>query len=197
MKIFGLICFVCALCCAGCEISPEKARTDGFGLYDNGKYEEALPLLEKAFEINSSDPELIVRLAYCRTVINDDPTSAIRILTDSVIQFPDYARTYYELSQIAYEYGPAQKDINIDQALEFSGKAAELAPEDISILENHANFHLLRGNLDSAYVWYTTANKIDPEQYEIRMRLIQIESILQQRTLLDSLSGIDTIVFRP
>ena len=197
MRIFGLICFICALLSTGCEISPEKARTEGFTLYDNGNYEEALPFLEKVFEINSTDPELIVRLAYCRTVVNDNPTSAIEILTDSVIQFPDYARTYYELSQIAYQYGPAQKDINIDQALEFSGKAVELAPEDVSILENHANFHMLRGNLDSAYVWYKTANNVAPDQHEIRMRLIQIESILQQRTLLDSLSGIDTIVFRP
>jgi len=197
LRIFGLICLICALFSAGCEILPEKARIEGFKFYDNGKYEDALPLLEKAFEVNDQDPELIVRLAYCRTVINDDPTSAIKILTDSVIQFPDYARTYYELSQIAYQYGPAQKDINIDQALEFSGKATELAPEDISILENHANFHLLRGNLDSALVLYKTANTIAPEQFEIRMRLIQIESIIQQRTLLDSLSGIDTIVFRP
>ncbi len=197
MRIIRIILILGVFFGTGCEISLEEARIKGFELYDMGNYEDALPLLEKVFEINEQDPELIVRLAYCRTVVSDDPTSAIRILTDSVIQFPDYARTYYELSQIAYQYGPAQKDINIDQALEFSSKAAELAPWDFSILENHASFHLLRGNLDSAYVWYKAANAIDTEQIEVRMRLVQIESIIQQRTLLDSLGGIDTIIFKP
>ena len=197
MRIFCLICFACIVFCEGCEMSTEEARVKGFELYNVGNYEDAPPLLEKVIAVNDQDPELIVRLAYCRVVINDDPSSAIEILTNSVIRFPDYARTFYELSQIAYEYGPAQKDINLDQALEFSGKAAELAPNDFSILENHANFNMLRGNLDSAYVWYKKANEIVPDQYEVRMRMIQIESLIKQRALLDSLGGIDTIVFRP
>jgi len=191
------IAYSIILLLSGCSISPEQAKNKAFELYELGKYEKAFPLLENAFTGEFTDPELIVRLAYCRTVVDDNPSGAIELLGDCALRFPDYAPVYYELGQIAYQYGPSEDNKNLLQALDYTRKAAVLDANDYDIITNLAKFHLMLDNLDSALVWFRKAGSIDPDQSEVKALIMRIEALIDQRELLNALDVVDSIASAP
>ncbi len=182
---------------AGCGVSPEVAKQKGFALYDLGQFEEAHPYLEKAYVGEESDPELVVRLAYCRTAVAGDITGAISILRDSMLRHPEYARTYYQLGYIAYNYGPKEKNANIIQALYFTRKAAELDSTDFKIIDNLGMYHLLLGELDSAMVCFQTAKQIKPDNADLNRRIEMTRGLLKKEAKLDSMMTADTLKLQP
>ncbi len=165
----------------GCMPSPEAVKEKAFAFYDLKQYKEALPLLEKSFSRGLDDPELIVRLAYCRAKIAGDPTGAINILRDSVLKYPKYARTYFELGFIALQFGPPDGQANVKQALGFTLKAAQLDSTDWLTLDNVGMYYFMLGNFDSAGIWFDSAKKIKPDDAELNARIVQLAELKAKR----------------
>ncbi|MFH0766398.1 MAG: tetratricopeptide repeat protein [Calditrichota bacterium] len=189
-----LVILACgAFLLSACGGSPQATKGKAFLLYEQGKYEESLPLLEKSFAGGLDDPELVVRLAYCRSEVKGDVTAAIEILRDSALRYPDYARTYYQLGFIAYNHGPDESQQNIKQAIGFTRRAADLAPQDFKIIDNLGMFYLLTDQFDSALARFDQALKINPEDAELKTRIAQAKDFKQRLAEVDSLAAKDTL----
>ncbi len=74
-RFFFLFGAALVLVCAGCSKDEPGRRThhDATGLYDQGKYAEALPLLRKAQEAGLKDGTLLYQMGYCREVVEGKP----------------------------------------------------------------------------------------------------------------------------
>jgi Flp pilus assembly protein TadD len=179
-----------ALLLTGCS-SPESAKERGFALYDLQKYAEATPELEKAFAGGLDDPELVVRLAYCRSMVKSDAVSAIAILRDSALKYPAYARTYYELGFIASQFGSTGDKANIRQAIGFMRKAISCDSTEWKFKDNLGMFHYMLGNLDSAEFWFKRAQEHSPANPDLALRVSQVAE-LKQRQATDTLQTVDT-----
>ena len=77
MKYITLLVVGSLLIIAGCGGNPEAFKQRGFELYDLQKFADAMPLLEKAFAGGIDDPELVVRLAYCKATVSADGLFAL------------------------------------------------------------------------------------------------------------------------
>jgi len=176
---------------------PETAKEQGFLRYDLGRYSEAHPLLERAFAGGLDDPELVVRLAHCRTTVKEDPTGAINILRDSALKYPDYARTYYELGFIAHDFGPTDDFRNVLQAIGFTRKAVELDPDDWRFKDNLGMFYLEMRELDSAMAFFQAARVLTTDYPELNARIEQTHQLLEEKARLDSLAVADTVELKP
>jgi tetratricopeptide (TPR) repeat protein len=172
--LFGLLL-------AGCGMSPEAAKQRGFAFYDLKQFKDAFPLLEKAYKKGLDDPELVVRLAYCRAIIGGDPAAAIAILRDSVLKYPKYARTYFELGFIAQQFGPNEGQANVKQALGFTRKAVALDSTDWLSVDNLGMFYFMLGDLDSAEIWFKAASRLKSNDAELNARLAQIAELKAKR----------------
>ena len=177
----------------GCAISPQNARTRGDAFYDLGQYPQALPLLERAFAGGMEDPELAVRLAYCRASVKGDVTGAITLLRDNALQHPGYARTFYELGYIAFNYGPKDSSANLRQAIDFTLHAAKLDSLDWKSRDNLGMYYGLMGVLDSSRFWLREAQKMKPDSPELNERLAQLEQFLEAKARQDSAAKGDTL----
>ncbi len=192
MKYISFIILASALALTGCGNNPEAAKQRGFDLYDIKKYADALPLLEKAFAGKIDDPELVVRLAYCRATIGGDGLSALSILRDSALKYPKYARTYFELGYIAHQFGSTDEQQNIKQALGFTRKAIQLDSSDYKMRDNLGMFFFLLGELDSAEFWFTAAKAMNSEDTDLNLKLAQIGELKVRKAAEDSIAMLDT-----
>jgi tetratricopeptide (TPR) repeat protein len=186
---FCIVLLAMTVILSGCGLSPQAAKDKGFEFYDLQKYKEALPLLEKAFAGKIDDPELIVRLAYCRAMIKGDPSSAIDILRDSVLKYPKYARTYFELGFIAHNFGPNENNQNLIQAMGFMRKAIELDSTEWKFKDNLGMFYFMQGQLDSAEIWWKAAYKLKTDYPELNTRLQQIAELKIEKARQDSVAA--------
>ncbi len=168
-------------------------KATGFELYESRNFDNALPLLEKAWETNQDDPELAVRLAYCLSEVRNDPEAALQVLHASSLKHPDYVRTYYQMGFIAYRNGNSKDQENIRQALGFTRKAAELDDSNFKIIDNMGMYHSMLGNLDSALFWFEQARLIDPERPELLKRIKGTQKQIAERAVRDSLLAADTL----
>jgi len=189
MKIY-LLAALTGLLLAGCGMTPEAAKERAFSFYDLKQYKEATPLLEKAFQGGIDDPELVVRLAYCRAMISNEPTKAIEILRDSALKYPKYARTYFELGFLAEHFGPTEGRANLRQALGFTRMAVALDSTDWKALDNLGMYYFQLGDLDSAKFAWVKAQTIQKDHAELNTRLRQIEELIAKR---DS-AAVDTVI---
>jgi tetratricopeptide (TPR) repeat protein len=64
-----------AMACASCSKESAARRTlaQGMALYNEGKYAEALPVLQKARESGLKDGTLLYQLGFCREVVEHSP----------------------------------------------------------------------------------------------------------------------------
>ena len=64
-----------ALACTACSKEGAARRTaaQGAALYDQGRYAEALPILQKAREAGLKDGTVLYQLGYCREVVEGKP----------------------------------------------------------------------------------------------------------------------------
>jgi len=181
----------------GCQNSIDYSKKKGLQLFHEGETEKAYLYLEQGFTDDFSDPDYIAILAHCRAHVVGDASGAIQLLMDNTLQHPKHAQSFVELSKIAYEFSSKPNDENLVQALNFIRKAAELDTNNPEIFENMASYHLNMGHLDSALYWYDEVKKNDPDDMSIKLKIIRVLSLLEQRMILDSLSGIDTIIIAP
>lgn|GEM_PF-5516637 len=175
----------------GCSEGDPKAK--GFDLYDSRNFDNALPLLEKAWTASQDDPELGVRLAYCLAEVRNDPEAALKILHASTLKFPDYARTYYQLGFIAFRHGNTKDKENLHQALGFTRKAAQLDESNFKIVDNVGMYHSMLGNLDSALYWLERAILIDPHQPQLKARIEGTRKQIIEKAKRDSVLVADTL----
>lgn len=192
MKYILSALIVSTLLLASCSTSPETAMQRGFDCYDLNKYGEALPLLEKAFQKGIDDPELVVRLAFCKAHIQGDGLTAINILRESAAKYPKYARTYYELGYIAQNFGPVEGQQNIRQAIGFTRKAVQLDTTEYKFRDNLGMFFFMINELDSAQYWFSEAKKLKSDDPELNARIAQIVELKARKASNDSLASLDT-----
>lgn len=175
-----------------CQKSPEQLKDLGFKLYDEGKYVKALVYLKFAFNSYPEDPELIVRYAFCLTEIEGDVEGAISLLSESAIRNPDYAKTFATLGYIAYNYSPQSDDKNIKQGIYFTQRAAELDPNDISIIYNLASFFLVAGNIDSALARFSEVYSMDSTYLDVEYRITRT---IELKVLKDAIMDKETSTY--
>jgi len=191
----GIILVISGLFFAGCQQSPEEVKARAFQFYDLQQYKEAHPLLEKAFASGLDDPEMIVRLAYCRAVLAKDVNGAIDILRDSALKYPRYARTYFELGFIAYNFGPNEGKENIKQALGFARMAVKCDSTDWRSMDNLGMYLVMLDSLDEAQAIFLEAQKLKADFPELNTRIKQVADLIAQR---DSLrSAADSVKAEP
>ena len=174
--VYGL--FLSIILISGCSISPEEARDKGFQLYDSNRKQKAYSYLEKAYSGGIDDPELCVRLSFCRIAIDNDPSGGIEILRDSALRYPDYAPTYDQLGKIALKFGPNENNANLYQAIYFARKAVETDPSEWRYKDNLGAYLYLVGEPDSALVWFKAAWELNPVDPEFEERIRHIEGVL-------------------
>lgn len=191
LHIFGLILVTSGVILAGCGMTPEQAKTRAFQFYDLQQYKEAFPLLEKAFEGGIDDPEMIVRLAYCRAVLGSDASGAINILRDSALKYPKYARTYFELGFIAHNFGPTEGRENIRQALGFTRMAVKLDSTDWRSMDNLGMYLVMLDSLDEAQAVFLDAQKLNANFPELNTRIQQVADLIAKRD--STTAKIDTV----
>jgi len=172
-------------------MTPEQAKTRAFQFYDLQQYKEAFPLLEKAFEGGIDDPEMIVRLAYCRAVLGSDASGAINILRDSALKYPKYARTYFELGFIAHNFGPTEGRENIRQALGFTRMAVKLDSTDWRSMDNLGMYLVMLDSLDEAQAVFLDAQKLNANFPELNTRIQQVADLIAKRD--STTAKIDTV----
>jgi tetratricopeptide (TPR) repeat protein len=71
----GVLAAAAALLLAGHAVAcarPARVADEAMLLYNQGKYEEALPLLEKALEASPDDGRLQYQIGYCREAVQKD-----------------------------------------------------------------------------------------------------------------------------
>lgn len=195
LKLVNILVFLffVSVLVPGCSVSPEVAKEKGFALYDLDKIAEALPYLERAYTDETSDPELVVRLAYCLANVNGDVERAITILRDAALRYPDYARIYYQLGYLAFHFGPEQGNKNVIQALGFTRRAAVLDPENFHIADNMGMYFLMLDEPDSALTWFLIAQKLDSEYAELNERIALTRKIIENRAQNDSTENVDIL----
>ncbi|OLC53421.1 MAG: hypothetical protein AUH92_06060 [Acidobacteria bacterium 13_1_40CM_4_69_4] len=66
-----VLAFLCVACSK--ENTPRRTAGQGVALYNQGKYAEALPLLQRASETGLKDGVLLYQLGYCREVVEQRP----------------------------------------------------------------------------------------------------------------------------
>jgi len=192
MKYIYLTLLGALIALSGCGNSPESAKQRGFELYDLQKFSESLPLLEKAFAGKIDDPELIVRLAYCRATVTGDGLTALSILSESAKKYPNYARTYFELGYIAHQFGAVEGQQNIRQALGFTRKAVELDSTDYKMRDNLGMYFFMLGALDSAEYWFIAAKELNQNDAKLAAKIVQIQELKARKVIEDSLAALDT-----
>jgi len=192
MKYIALMILGSVLIFAGCGSSPETAKQRGFDLYDLQKFADAMPLLEKAFAGGIDDPELVVRLAYCRATISADGLSALNILRESALKYPDYARTYFELGYVAHQFGSTDGQQNVRQALGFTRKAVQIDTTDYKMRDNLGMYFFMLGELDSAEYWFNAAQALNLTDAKLSAKILQIKELKVRKALEDSIAALDT-----
>ncbi len=193
MKSISVVIVASILLLTGCGSSPEAAKQRGFDLYDLQKFADALPLLEKAYAGGIDDPELVVRLAYCQATITADGLTALNILRKSAEKYPNYARTYFELGYVAFQFGSTDNQQNVRQALGFTRKAVQLDSIDYKMRDNLAMDFFLLGELDSAEYWFKAAQVLNPTEAKLDAKILQVKELKHRKAVDDSLATLDTM----
>jgi tetratricopeptide (TPR) repeat protein len=92
-------------------------------LVESARYDEALPLLERAAAARPGDPEVLVRLARCHQGLLD--MDRARQLLDAVLaEHPDHTPALRARGQLAVATG------RLDEAEDWLRRAAEAGPQD-------------------------------------------------------------------
>ena len=153
----------------------------GLDLYNNEKITKSYPYLMKAYTGGIQDPELFLHTAYCMVAIDNDPSTAIKILSLSVQLFPEYAPTYDLLGVIGQQFGPEQEGKNLQQAIYYAHKAVELEPDEWKYKDNLGGYYYLIGKPDSALFWFKAASELNPTDKDILRRIWQVEASLERK----------------
>jgi tetratricopeptide (TPR) repeat protein len=193
MKYINLLVVASLLILSGCGANPEASKQRGFELYDLQKFADALPLLEKAFTGGIDDPELVVRLAYCKATVSADGLFALNILRESALKYPNYARTYFELGYVAHQFGSTDGQQNVRQALGFTRKAVQLDSTDYKMRDNLAMYFFTLGELDSAEYWFKAAQALNLEDAKLTAKILQIQELKLRKAAEDSIAALDTL----
>lgn len=183
-----LILFLSAIV-LGCNQSPKKLLNRGNEHYARENFPKALEFYKQVFESGINDPQLMVNLAFCLVVVEDDPNSAIQILTDAAMMFPDYPHVYYELGQIAYQYGPSNNNENLIQALEFTRKAYDLDSSNSNILQNLGKFYLMLDSTQIAQKYFNKASLLNPTDSNLATISQRLTDILESNQAIDSIKS--------
>ncbi len=178
-----LLLMVAVMSLGGCQMTPERAQKKAYKFYDKGDYAKALDYLEIAWIGKPDDPEFLVRYAYCLIANQNDPKYAIEVLYENSVRYPDYARTYYLLGNIAFNFSREDRQKNLMQAINFTIVAAELDSTDIKIAMNLAQYYEIAEMPDSALVWYKRAIRIDPKDSLIQVSIDSLKNVVEERDL--------------
>jgi len=123
--------------------SAKQYAQAGLGMYQQGKYKEAVQYLELAAKLDPKDPEPLHTLGNCYLALGD-VKKMVESYEAAVKAAPDNALSYYYLG-IAYAHS-SQKD----KARESYQKAIELNPKDTLAHAELGRLYLADGKTEEA-----------------------------------------------
>jgi tetratricopeptide (TPR) repeat protein len=119
---------------SGPLMSQDTSLLDtGYAHYENGDYDKALLVLEKAAIQSPDNPEVFYLMGVCQS-LSEDNYSALKSFARAIELDPGYAEAYYETGYAHFLMGKLEK------SLEAFDKAIQLRP-------NYAEAYVNRGSL--------------------------------------------------
>lgn len=132
--------------------------------FDQGRYGEARPLLERALEIKEPNPYAHNNLGMV-LLQTGDMDGARKHFEIAMKQRPDYGQIYNNLGVLLWRQGDLQA------AEERFSKAVELIPDYIDALRNLAQLHAERGEIQKAIPRALAVLNANPKDLDMRFLL--------------------------
>ncbi|HLP61561.1 MAG TPA: tetratricopeptide repeat protein [Candidatus Deferrimicrobium sp.] len=154
--------------------NPEKKESPagaglkiGNALYNEGKYEEALPYFQDLLTQKPDQFELGINLGNCYMGLKKYP-EAIKAFNDVIEGYKKENPALKGLAKAAIIYANIGESYSIlgnyDQATEYYQKSMEVhPPTDAAVAYNYAEILYSRGNIEEAIEYYALASKLKPD----------------------------------
>jgi len=149
----------------------------GYALGAQGKFKEAVPVLEKAISLSKiQDNTLLKRLAdaYFRAGYND---ASIRAYNHYISLNPNDISIYYELAKVYSNSGMYEKGEEIYHKLQ------SITPNSIQLYVNWGTFYAENKKPIEAEKIWLQGLKIDPSNQQLYLNLIQLYTLMGKKDL--------------
>ncbi len=133
-------------------------------LGDSECYDQALPLLEKAHELQPAQPAILYQLGVYQSILGQN-NSAIESFNKVMNIDPEHWQAAYNLGAAHYAVG------NIPEAIHAYSLAARLNPNDADIFFNLGLAYSKAGAIQEAIDSYLTSREIEPDDPNIHYNL--------------------------
>ncbi len=152
------------------KFTTEGAYEEGRNLYKNGDITSAIELMYKAYSSYKEDPRLN-KLLSLLCFKSRDYKKAVEVLDVYLRQDPDAEEFWYYLSVAK------KKLAEYDDAIEAGLKAFSIQPQNLKNCINLADLYRLSGNLEKSREFAEKAEKIDPENKNVKKLFQLLEKI--------------------
>ncbi|MBK9138279.1 MAG: VCBS repeat-containing protein [Verrucomicrobia bacterium] len=156
----GLTLWALTSACGRSGLSAEdefiKAMNSGKNYLDQGQAEKALPLFQRAVELQPSRPDALLNLANTH-LLGNDPTNAIRFAKEALNFDRNSAAAYY-VAGCGY-----LRLRQFEEALQFLQPARDLDPTVAAVSYQIARAHAELGQADAAMAAYQETIALEPE----------------------------------
>ncbi len=125
-----------------------------------GEIRSAIRTLDQAVQLFPSDSDL----RYSRAMMYEANTQVNKMETDLLYIINNDPEHYDALNALGYSW--ADRNIKLDEALEYIEKAHDMRPDSVPILDSMAWVHYRLGNLDMARSYMEQATK-EPQQDQL------------------------------
>jgi len=136
-------------------------------LINDGKYKQAVDLMDKASSNNRLDVKMQLNIAWIYA-FNNEFNKSLKISDELIKDNPDWQEIYY-LRGFVY-----QKAEKYNEALKNYKKAVEIDPKDTKSYASIAEIHQLLGNYNESINYYLQVINIDPENYVYHLDLANV-----------------------
>ncbi len=135
--------------------AADKYIIDANQYYAQGNYASAIPLYEKAIDIDPNNDMAYFRLALSYNY-NGNYDKAIAVFNKEIELYPENYNIY-DVQSMSYE-----NKGDFDNAIANSNKALQLNPDDEYAYNNRGTAYLSKGDVDRAIADYDKAAEINP-----------------------------------
>ena len=158
--LFFLLLLLAAFSEAAAQSTPDFAalKQQALDLYNQGKYEDALPVLQKAHAANPGDLVVLDRLAFCTnahafTLTDPSARKAVRLQA-------------HQLAKEAVAAGDNDPVIKLIADIPEDGSENPFSSRaDADAVMNEGESAFVKGDLDGAITGYQKALALDPKLY--------------------------------
>lgn len=139
-------------------VHPQLLTLAAFGLWGQGRAEEAIPLLDQAKAMSPRDPNVLHLAGLCQYQLGD-VEGAEKAYRGAIGAEPDFAPPYYNLGSLKQDQG------EVETARTLYEKAVSLDPNYAQAIASLADLDAKAGRYDEARKRGEAALAIDPSQF--------------------------------